>query len=201
MRITWNGHACFTIESDNYRLVFDPYTLEVYPPLSLKAHAALCSHGHRDHCHTDAITFESKRESPFTVETLSVFHDDQQGALRGSNTIHIVRGEGMCVVHLGDLGHALSEEQLAAIRGCDLLLIPVGGFYTIDAPTAKALMDAAAPRVTVPMHYRHGEFGLRPVAELSDFLALVSEATMLESNSFTLTPDSPAGIVVPKFIP
>ena len=137
------------------------------------------------------------------METVSSFHDDQRGALRGSNTIHILRAEGLRVVHLGDLGHMLRAEQLAPLRGCDILLTPVGGFYTIDAATAKAVADVIAPRVIVPMHYRHGEFGLRPVAEVDDFLRLypVDEVHRLDGNSFSLTPDAPRGIVVPRYIP
>lgn len=200
MRIIWNGHACFTLESGDYRLVLDPYTLEVYPPLSVTANEVLCSHGHRDHSHLAAVTFQEGGKSPFHVQKMAVFHDGEQGALRGENTVHIIDGEGMRIVHCGDLGHLLSEEQLAAIGKVDLLLIPVGGYYTIDAKEAKTVVDAIAPRVVVPMHYRHGEFGLRPVGEVEDFLALCDGFCRLDTNEFTLTPEL-RGVIVPKFIP
>jgi len=202
MRIIWNGHACFTLESGDYRLVLDPYTLEVYPPLSVTANEALCSHGHRDHNHVEAVTFREGGKSPFSVQKMAVFHDGEKGALRGENTVHIIDGEGLRIVHCGDLGHLLSEEQLAQIGKVDLLLIPVGGYYTIDAKEAKATVAAIAPRIVVPMHYRHGEFGLRPVGEVEDFLALCEQESVrrLDTNEFTLTAEL-SGVIVPKFIP
>ena len=202
MRIIWNGHACFTLESENYRIVIDPYTLEVYPTLSVEANEALCSHGHRDHSHTAAVTFLDGAASPFRVQKMATFHDGEKGALRGENTVHIIDGEGMRIVHCGDLGHLLSAEQLATLGKVDLLLIPVGGYYTIDAGEAKKTADAIAPRVTVPMHYRHGEFGLRPVGEVEDFLALCPAGSIcrLDTNEFTLSTET-HGMIVPKFIP
>ena len=110
--------------------------------------------------------------------------------------------EGLRVVHLGDLGHELSGEQLAPLRGCDTLLIPVGGFYTIDAETAKRVADAIAPRVIVPMHYRHGSHGYDVIATVEDFLRLypADEVHCLDGSSFELTPDAPRGVIVPKFM-
>lgn len=139
MNITWLGHSCFVVESAGWRVVLDPYYVETYPALHIEADEALCSHGHRDHDFLEAVTLlgRDKSESPFTVETVSTFHDDKKGSLRGENAIHILRAEGMTLVHCGDLGHELNEEQLAAVKGCDALLIPVGGYYTIDAKTAK----------------------------------------------------------------
>ena len=110
--------------------------------------------------------------------------------------------EGLRVVHLGDLGHELSGEQLAPLRGCDTLLIPVGGFYTIDAETARRVADAIAPRVIVPMHYRHGSHGYDVIATVEDFLRLypADEVHCLDGSSFELTPDAPRGVIVPKFM-
>ena len=96
----------------------------------------------------------------------------------------------------------LSEEQLAPLRSCDALLIPVGGFYTIDAETAKRVADAIAPRVIVPMHYRHGSHGYDVIATVEDFLRLypTDEVHCLDGSSFELTPDAPRGVIVPKFM-
>ena len=203
MNITWLGHSCFLVESGGWRVVLDPYYVETYPALHVGADEALCSHSHRDHAFLEAVTLSGRRcaESPFAVETVSTFHDEKGGALRGENTIHILRAEGLTVVHCGDLGHELGEEPLEKIRGCDALLIPVGGYYTIDALTAKKVADAAAPRVLVPMHYRFGAHGYPEIGTLEDFLALCDAASVqrLETNGFTLTKDAPAGIVVPRF--
>ena len=203
MNITWLGHSCFLVESGGWRIVLDPYYVETYPALHVEADEVLCSHGHRDHNFLEAVTLSgrSKTGSPFAVETVSTFHDDRGGALRGENTIHILRAEGLTLVHCGDLGHELSEKQLAAVKGCDALLIPVGGYYTIDAKTAKKVADAIAPRVLVPMHYRFGAHGYPEIGTLDEFLSLYDAASVhrLETDSFALTEDAPAGVVVPEF--
>ena len=116
MNIIWLGHSCFVAESAGWRVVLDPYYVETYPALHVDADEALCSHSHRDHAFLEAVTLSGrdKSESPFTVETVSTFHDDKKGSLRGENAIHILRAEGMTLVHCGDLGHELNEKQLAA---------------------------------------------------------------------------------------
>jgi L-ascorbate metabolism protein UlaG (beta-lactamase superfamily) len=203
MNITWLGHSCFLLDSGGYRVVLDPYCMDTYPPLRVDADEILCSHDHRDHNFTEGVTLSGRgrTDSPFAVETLETFHDEARGAKRGRNTIRILRAEGLTVVHCGDLGHALDGAQLAALRGCDALLLPVGGYYTIDAQTAKAVADAVAPRVVVPMHYRFGAHGYAEIGTAEEFLALYDGARVrrLGENSFTLTKDAPAGVLVPRF--
>ena len=203
MNITWLGHSCFLIESGGYRVVLDPYCMDTYPPLHAAADEVLCSHDHRDHNFTEgvALSGRDRSESPFAMEALDTFHDEVCGAKRGRNTIRILRAEGLSVVHCGDLGHELSAAQLAALSGCDALLLPVGGHYTIDAKTAKAVADAVAPRVIVPMHYRFGVHGYAEIGTAEEFLALYDGAQVhrLSGNSFTLTKDVPAGVLVPRF--
>ena len=202
MEIIWLGHACFALESGGYRVVIDPYTMETYPPLHTHADMVLCSHGHADHNYVQAVELSTGKQNPFAVEKVATFHDEQGGALRGNNTMHILRAEGLTVIHCGDLGHYPTPEQLAAISNADALLIPVGGFFTIDAAMAKRVADAAKPRVVVPMHYRHGPYGLRQVDELEEFLKLYHNEQIhyLTSNTFTLTAAEPTGIVVPLFL-
>ena len=190
MKLTWLGHSCFAVESGGYRVVLDPYYVESYPPLHTSANEVLCSHHHRDHDFVEAVELTPRGDSPFTVETVQAFHDDQGGALRGTNTIHVLAAEGLRVVHLGDLGHELSGEQLAPLRGCDALLIPVGGFYTIDAETAKRVADAIAPRVIVPMHYRHGSHGYDVIATVEDFLRLYPNANVLVATKKDFEPSN-----------
>ena len=200
MKLTWLGHSCFVLEQDGYRIVFDPYFVESYPELHVSAHEAVCSHGHRDHCFTEAVTvLHDGKKSPFTVTTVDTFHDEKQGTLRGGNKMHIVRAGGLTVVHAGDLGHELNEAQLAAVKGCDALLLPVGGFYTIDAPTAKKIADAIGARVVVPMHYRFGTHGYDVIGTLDAFAGLYDAVTHLDSDTFELTADAPHGVIVPKF--
>ncbi|MBE6910227.1 MAG: hypothetical protein E7474_11765 [Ruminococcaceae bacterium] len=202
MEIIWLGHACFALESGGSRVVLDPYTMDTYPPLHTHGDAALCSHGHADHNYTAAVELSGREAAAFSVEKVSTFHDEEGGALRGYNTMHILRAEGLTVVHCGDLGHFPTPEQLGAISGADAMLIPVGGYYTIDAAMAKRVCDAAKPRVIVPMHYRHGHYGLRPVGEVDAFLKLYPNAQVhyLTGNRFTLTDAAPEGVVVPIYV-
>ena len=161
MYITWLGHSCFRLESAGYGLVIDPYRVVAgYPPLRVEANAVYISHHHFDHDCLEAVTLLPGGKNPFTVETFSTSHDDCQGALRGDNTVHIFRAEGMTVVHLGDLGCALTAAQEEKISGCDALMLPVGGTYTIDAAAAAELVRRLHP--TGPAHAFPG--GPRPLA-------------------------------------
>ena len=174
MTLTWNGHSCFTLDTGAGRAVFDPYEPGSVPGWTLPplaAEAVLCSHGHHDHCHAAGVK-QTRMAPGFTVETVDCWHDEVHGAKRGSNIIHIVTAEGKRFVHLGDLGHTLTAEQAAAVGRPEVLMIPVGGYYTIDAPTAKALCDRLRPRLIVPMHYRGDGFGYAEIETVEPFLRL-----------------------------
>lgn len=203
MTITWQGHSCFLLEQDGFRIVTDPYTgVPGYPPLELEAHEVYCSHGHFDHNYTDAVRLLPKADSPFTVEEVASFHDEKAGALRGGNTIRVFSACGVRVCHLGDLGHPLSKQQLAAIGKCDVALVPVGGTYTVDAAGAKAVCDGLNPRCVVPMHYRHAPYGLETVTGVEDFLRLWPSAAVqrLPGNSFTYLPKEGGGECAPTVL-
>ena len=200
MKITWYGHACFGVESEGYRIVLDPYEkVRGYEPLHLTANEVLCSHDHFDHNCRAAVKVTGAK-SPFRISAVAAFHDDQEGALRGKNTVHIMGAEGLTVVHLGDLGHQLNRQQTALLRGCDVLLIPVGGTYTVDPIGAKAVVDALHPRIVVPIHYRRGNIGFENIAPLEEFLALfpAEQVHELAGNSFDVTP-ALSGVVVPRY--
>ena len=140
MTITWLGHSCFLLESGGFRVLLDPYcNVPGLPDFAGEADAFYCSHGHFDHCYTEQLRVTDGRENPFAVSEIETFHDSQGGALRGKNTVRRFAAEGVSVVHLGDLGHQLSPAQLAAIGPCDVLLLPIGGTYTVDPAGAKAV--------------------------------------------------------------
>ena len=173
MTITWLGHSCFILESGGFRALLDPYKeVRGLADIETEADAVYCSHGHFDHAYTEKVRLTSGKQNPFAVHEVSVFHDGQNGALRGPNTIRKFTADGISVAHMGDLGHLLSPEQLAELGPCDAALIPVGGYYTIDASAAKAVADAVGANVVVPMHYRNGPVGFDVLGTLEDFTGL-----------------------------
>ena len=201
MHLTWLGHSCFLLEHNGYRIVTDPYTgVEGYPPLSVSTHEVFCSHHHFDHDAVDQVALLPPAASPFAVREAETCHDDRGGALRGSNTVRIFTAGGVSVAHLGDLGHQLTAEQLAAIGSVDAVLVPVGGVYTVDAAGAKAVCDALAARCVIPMHYHHPPYGLPNVAGVEDFLRLWPDRDIrrLSGASFEVAADT-SGVLVPAF--
>ncbi len=194
MKITWLGHSCFKIESKGYEIVLDPYDdgyVQGLKPLRVEADEVLCSHGHGDHGAVHVVTLRKGGVSPFRIQKISTYHDDVQGAKRGPNVIHIL-DDGTCrAAHLGDLGCALTEEQIQALKNVDALMIPVGGFFTIDAGQAKAVADQIRPVVTIPMHYRSDKFGFDVLGTLDEFTALCDNVVKYEGNSLELTKGMP----------
>lgn len=199
MTITWLGHSCFLLESGGFRVLLDPFRdVRGLADVAAEADAVYCSHGHFDHAYTDHVKLTSGKENPFTVEEIPTFHDGQAGALRGENTVRRFTAEGLSVVHLGDLGHQLSPEQVRSIAPCDALLLPVGGTYTVDRRGAKAVAEALEPRVIVPMHYRQGPMGFEVLTTLEDFLSQYPREMVLRypGSSLTLSPDMPRQVAV-----
>ena len=199
MTITWLGHSCFLLESGGFRALLDPFRdVPGLADVEAEADAVYCSHGHFDHAYTDRVRLTAGKKNPFTVTEIPTFHDGQGGALRGENTVRRFEAEGVSVVHLGDLGHQLSPEQVQAAGLCDALLLPVGGTYTVDSGEARAVAEAIGPRVIVPMHYRRGDVGFDVLTTLEDFLAQYpgDMAVRCPGNSLTLVPDMPRQIAV-----
>ena len=184
MKITWYAHSCFLVETSEGSAVLDPYAPGSVPGLSLpplEADLVLCSHEHSDHNYRRGVK-RSGKEAKLHIERIESFHDEKQGALRGPNTIHVLEAEGLRVVHLGDLGHMLSDEQIAALGRVDILLIPVGGYFTIGPEQAAALAERLQPGITVPMHYRGAGFGYEVIGPVEDFLCRRDKVLRLETN-------------------
>ncbi len=199
MTITWLGHSCFLLESGGFRALLDPFRdVPGLADVETEADAVYCSHGHFDHAYTDRVRLTSGRENPFTVTEIPTFHDGQGGALRGENTVRRFEAGGVSVVHLGDLGHQLTPEQVQAVSPCDVLLLPVGGTYTVDSGEARAVAEAVGPRVIVPMHYRLGDMGFDVLTTLEDFLSQYPRDMVVRypGSSLTLTPDMPRQVAV-----
>lgn len=158
------GHSCFLLqESTGTTVVTDPYSSDIGLSLpAVSADVVTVSHHHYDHDNVAALSgnplvidkpgmYEVKGVHIFGVNT---HHDGHEGKLRGENVIFNFRMDGVNVCHLGDIGHGPSPLMIEAIGPVDVLLIPVGGNYTIDAELAKEYVDRLMPNVVIPMHYK-----------------------------------------------
>lgn len=188
MKLTWCGHSCFLLETAEGSAVFDPYAKGSVPGLALPAltaDAVFCSHGHGDHSAAEEVRLTGKQPT-FSVKQLDSFHDDKKGSLRGSNRITVIEAEGLRVAHLGDLGHALGERELKILSGVDVLLIPVGGFYTIDGRTAAEIAAATGARTVIPMHYRGEGFGYDVISTADEFLSCFENVRYIRESTLSL---------------
>ncbi|HHU07292.1 MAG TPA: MBL fold metallo-hydrolase [Clostridiaceae bacterium] len=186
MCIVWHGHSCFEIHSEDAAIILDPYKeVPGYGQLKLEADIVLASHEHGDHNASSHVKL-SKRKVDVNVEIIDTFHDSEQGNLRGKNKIHIVKLGGKRIAHCGDLGHALLDEQIARLQNLDVLLIPVGGYYTIDADTAAEIVRQCDPDVVVPMHYRDGDAGFDVITTVQPFLDHFDTVVRHPESSFIL---------------
>ncbi|HPX92672.1 MAG TPA: MBL fold metallo-hydrolase [Bacillota bacterium] len=197
VEITWRGHSCFEIRLNQETVVIDPF-LEVpgYGLLDLQADLVLVSHEHDDHNARQRVRLTG-REPVAGVEVIESFHDSRGGRLRGPNKIHIVTMAGRRIAHLGDLGHDLNQSQLGRLSKLDVIMIPVGGHYTIDADQAAALVKAVEPVITVPMHYREGKAGWDVTSGVQPFLDHFDQVTFLDQSSFFID-EVEGGVLVLK---
>ena len=204
VKITYYGHACFALESSNYKIVLDPYKdgmVAGMPDLHLVANAVYGSHGHADHNWFSAVTLQNtSQDVPYGLAEYETPHDPEGGKLRGMNTVRIFDFNGLKVAHLGDLGDFPEKDVLDALKNVDCLLIPVGGTYTITPEIAREVVNAVNPRVCVPMHYRTDSTGLPVLAHLNEFINYYSEVQECD-NSFLLTEETPKQILVIHYKP
>ncbi|MDR3258242.1 MAG: MBL fold metallo-hydrolase [Fusobacteriaceae bacterium] len=154
LKIKHIAHSCFVIENGKEKLIIDPFDNSIgYDPIKETVNYILSSHAHHDHNYIENITL-NKNSGTFKIETVKSYHDEEKGAIRGENTIHIIDTGDVKIAHLGDLGHVLTDEQLEHMKDIDVLLIPVGGNYTIDYKNALVVVDQINPKTIIPMHYK-----------------------------------------------
>lgn len=170
MDIYWYGQACFKFKGKNASVVIDPYDPQftgLKMPKELQADVVLSTHEHKDHNFVSAVTgpdggkpmvFDRPGEyevSGVVITGVNSLHDNSNGSERGFNTIFHLMVDNLDIVHLGDLGQAkLTEEQVAEIGQTDILLIPVGSIYTIDAKIASDIVSQLEPKIIIPMHFK-----------------------------------------------
>ncbi len=202
MKIRWLGHACFLITSSKgTRILTDPFDETVgYAVPSVEADYVTVSHEHFDH---NAVKFVKGRPrvirgegthqlGDVTAHGVHTFHDEARGAKRGENTVFVFDVDGIRLCHLGDLGHVPAQDQVSAIGKVDVLLIPVGGTYTIDAAAAAKVTEMLAPRVVVPMHYKTDAMSF-PIEPVDAYLKKVGGGTRTGSTTLELTEKDLAG--------
>jgi L-ascorbate metabolism protein UlaG (beta-lactamase superfamily) len=182
MKVKWLGHACFLITSESgLRIITDPYTTGAfgleYAPVAETADIVTVSHDHADHNNVAAVKgnpqvvrgLGSHEVKGIQFKGIATAHDESAGKQRGSNTIFCFTLDGINVCHLGDLGHELSDQTVADIGDVDVLLIPVGGNFTIDAIVANGVCKKLAPKLIIPMHYKNARCPTFPVASVDEF--------------------------------
>lgn len=184
MEIKFYGHASFLITTEQgTKIITDPYEPGAYGgsisygPIPDEADIATVSHDHDDHNYTEGlpgapqvIKGAGRHEAKgMTFEGISTYHDPSKGSERGENTIFTFVADGIKVCHLGDLGHILTDEEVNQIGKIDVLLIPVGGYFTVEPKEATKVAEQLRPRVIIPMHFKTESCGL-PIAPAESFL-------------------------------
>jgi len=164
MEISYIGHSCFRIKGKELTIIIDPYDPKMtgYKFPKQECDLLLVTHHHHDHDYIEGVSgYKLLIDNPGEYETSDVFvygmdtaHDESGGGKRGKNTIYLIEIDGFSILHLGDLGHELSAETLEKISDVDILMIPVGGTYTIDAKTATKIISSLEPGIVIPMHYK-----------------------------------------------
>lgn len=168
MEITYFGHSAFKLRGKNGTVVTDPYSSKIglsFP--SVSADVITVSHDHADHNAIGQVKGTARRAQPFLISYpgeyevggisvfgLPTYHDDQKGAERGENTVFTIVMDEVKICHLGDLGHALTNEQLEELGEVDVLICPVGGHFTIDPKMAVKVIQQIEPYYVIPMHYK-----------------------------------------------
>jgi len=179
MVIDWLGHSCFKVTLKNgTRILLDPYDDHIgYTPQEVEADIVTVSHAHHDHSDLSHVTgnYTVVKEpgvhtfGDLTIEGIQTWHDKEQGAKRGENICYILSVNGMRLCHMGDIGSIPDDDLIQKIKGSEILLVPVGGNFTIDACEALKICEMVAPNVIIPMHFKTPASTL-DIAPLSDFL-------------------------------
>lgn len=180
MEITYLGHSCFKIKGKAGTVVCDPFDSSIgFSLSSASADIVTASHQHYDHNAVGKVKGTARREKPFVIEApgeyevggisvfgVPTFHDASEGSERGRNVVFTFFMDYMRVCHLGDLGHELTDQQKSEIGSIDVLLIPIGGVYTIDHKAAVKIINELDPFYVIPMHYRSDEHSSEQFAQM-----------------------------------
>jgi L-ascorbate metabolism protein UlaG (beta-lactamase superfamily) len=200
MKIKWYGHSAFLITSEKgFKVITDPYEpggfdgAIGYGKIPDVANVVLVSHDHADHNYVQGLPGKprvikgagSHQVDAFEIKGINSYHDDQKGSARGQNTIFCFTLDNLTTCHLGDLGYVLSEQEAKQIGQVDLLLLPIGGFYTVDPAQATQIAQRVNPKVIIPMHFKTPQCGF-PIATVEEFTKGKSAVKFLKANEVDL---------------
>lgn len=201
MKIRWYGHAAFRIlTADGTRIIIDPYEPGAfggslsYGKITDEADIVLTSHDHADHGHVRDIKGKFTRISKagihnvakLKITAIPTFHDPSQGSERGANLLFLIEADGLRVVHAGDLGHVLGNDIVKMLDDIDVLLLPVGGFYTIDAQEATEVVNSLKPRIVIPMHFKTRKCDF-PIASVEEFTKGKEDVQSVDGSELEVT--------------
>lgn len=193
--LKWFGHSMWKVWNEKISIITDPFTDIGYPlPKNETADIVISSHDHFDHNNfalikgsfqkiTQAGDFEFKG---MKFKTFQTYHDDCCGKKRGTNLLIRFELDNKIILHCGDIGHDLEDSLIEKIGKVDLLFIPVGGFFTIDAETAHNITNRLKPNIICPMHYKTDVLDF-PISKIDEFLKFYKNIKHVDSNQYSLT--------------
>ena len=195
MKVKWLGHAAFLITSDEgTKIITDPYQPGMfgldYGKIEEAADIVVVSHDHPDHNYVEGVPGNpqvvkgsgSHKAKGIEFKGIASYHDESSGSERGPNDIFCFTVNGVRVCHMGDLGHTLSDRQVADIGDVDVLIIPIAGTYTLDAAAANKVVDQVKPRVVIPMHFKTDKCPNFPVTDAEPFLAGKTDVKRMDTS-------------------
>jgi len=199
MKIQWLGHACFLLTAEGgTRIITDPYTPGAfgldYGPIAEEADIVVVSHEHADHNDVAQVKGNptvvrgagSHEAKGIRFKGVASAHDPSGGSQRGENTIFCFAVDGVNVCHLGDLGHDLDDRAVAEAGPVDVLLVPVGGNFTIDAAAANRVCNKLNPKMVIPMHFKNERCPNFPVAGVDEFEGMRPSVKKLDGSEVTV---------------
>lgn len=206
MEITYVGHSCFKIKGKQVTVITDPYDPKKlgYKLPKIECEILLSSHSHSDHSHKEGVSSFNHyvdcageyEISGVYVQGVDTFHDDKFGKERGKNIMFLIEIDGFNILHLGDLGHELSQEQLEKLPDISVLMIPVGGIVSLDAKTASKVISSIEPGIVIPMHFQTDDltglsFKLDPLDKFLHEMGVKGAVTPEEKLKITAKSDIP----------
>lgn len=194
VRITYYGHACFEVSTEQGSVILDPYADGSVPglklPRNLTADAVYCSHGHADHNAAQLIRL-SGREDSFPVSFITVPHDDAGGTKRGMTRMTFISADGVLIAHLGDIGRMPTVEEYRQLQKADIVMLPCAGFFTISSKQAEEIIrNLKKPSLKILMHFREGNRGYDVQEDIGSIMKNIPGVSRFKGTSVDIDPEA-----------